>query len=121
MLHAGSPWTRFTISVRRVGKVPVLDLEGPFGAGESLDIFRDWIDKLLREESKNLAVNLGKVPYLDSSGIGVLVGAHTEIEAAGGKCKFFAALPRVLNVLKITHVDKVLDLHEDEASALSSF
>ncbi len=121
MRQPKSPWTRFSITVRQVGNATILDLDGPLGVGESVQVFRDWVDELLAHKTKNFAINLIKVPYIDSSGIGAFVGAHTAIEVAGGKCKFFAALPRVLQVLKMTHVDEVLDVHNDEPSALSSF
>jgi len=121
MRQSGSPWTQFSMAVRQSGNATILDLTGPLGAGESVQIFRDRVDELLKQETRNLAINLVNVPYVDSTGIGVLVGTQTSVEAAGGKCKFYAATPRVLQVLKMTHVDEVLNLHTDEASALTSF
>jgi len=91
------------------------------GTGESLHVFRDEINELLNAGVKNFAINLAEVPYVDSSGIGALVGAHTSIEAAGGKCKFFAAPPRVTRVLEIVRVNEVLHLLKDEMTALAAF
>ena len=110
-----------TIAVRKASNASILDLTGPLGTGGSLQLFRDHVNELLNAGTKNIAINLGKVPYVDSSGIGVLVGAHTSVEAAGGKCKFFAPLPRVMQVLKMVRVDEVLKIFGDEDSALSSF
>ncbi len=86
-----------------------------------MEVFRHQIGELLNAGTKKIAINLAKVPYVDSSGVGALVGAHTSIEAAGGKCKIFAVAPRVMQVLKTVRVDEVLGLFGDEASALSGF
>lgn len=58
---------------------------------------------------------------MDSSGVGAFIGAQTSVEKEGAKCKFFAAREQVIHVLKEVRVDKVLDLVEDEASALVGF
>jgi len=121
MLQRASPWTRFGVTVREAGSAAILDLAGPLGVGESVKTFRERIDEALRRGSKNLAINLVKVPCVDSSGIGALIGAHTAAEAAGGKCIFYGALPNVLRVLKMTRLDQVLHLQKDETSTLSSF
>ena len=121
MVEPANPWTRFAITAREAGSVTVLDLSGPLGVGESARAFRERTDEALRGGAKNLAINLTKVPYVDSSGLGAFVGAHTAAEAVGGKCIFFGALPSVLRVLKITHLDEVLHLQQDETSTLASF
>jgi anti-sigma B factor antagonist len=121
MHQPANPWTRFAVTVREAGGATILDLSGPLGVGESAKAFRERVDEALRRGIKNLAVNLVKVSYVDSSGLGAFVGAHTAAEAAGGKCIFFGALPSVLRVLKITRLDGVLNLQKDETSTLASF
>lgn len=83
MPEPGSNRHRLTITVRESGGVRILDLAGPLNAGESLQAFREHINELLDSGTKNFAVNPAKVNYVDSSGIGTLVGTHTSIEAAG--------------------------------------
>ncbi len=121
MRESESSRYRLTISVRNVGNACVLDLIGPLGTGEPLQVFRAQINELLDAPTRNFAINMTKVPYVDSSGIGVLVGAHTSIEGAGGKCKVFGAIPRVRRLLELVHLEGVLGLFDDEASALASF
>jgi len=69
--------------------------------------------------SNHLAVNLAGVTDLDSSGIGALVRAFTTLKRAGGKCTFFSPNKRVLMLLKMVRLDGVLDIVEDEATALA--
>ncbi len=110
-----------TINVRKAKNATVLDLDGSLIIGKPVETFRDQIRELVNAGTKNLVVNLAGVSHLDSSGIGALVGALTSIEVAGASCKSIAASKRVIQILKTARLDEVLDLHKDEASALSSF
>jgi len=110
-----------TITVRKQNDTAILDLSGNLGLGDAVETFRNKIQELLQAGIKSVAVNLAKVPFVDSSGIGAMVGARTTIESVGGKCCYYAALPRVIHTLDMTRMTEVLELHSDEASALASF
>lgn len=110
-----------TINVRRAGKATILDLSGPLKMGESEKAFRHQVEELLGAGTTNLAVNLAGVPAMDSAGIGALIHTLSGARAAGGKCKFFAPSKRVWRTLKMVRLDKVIELVEDEATALASF
>lgn len=107
------------ISVRKAGRATILDLSGALKLGEAEEAFRNQIQQLIDAGSPNVAVNLSGVTDLDSSGIGALVRALGTIKRAGGKCIFFAPTKRVLMLLKMVRLDTVLDLAEDEATALT--
>lgn len=107
------------IRIRKAGNATILDLDGPLKLGEAQDSFRTQIDQLVEGGSKHVAVNLAGVPDMDSSGIGAMVKAFTNMKRAGGRCTFFAANKRVQMLLKMVRLDGVLDLAEDEATALS--
>ncbi len=110
-----------TINERKVGNATILDLKGPLKLGGPVDTLRSRLQALIGAGSKNLVVNLSEVPDVDSSGIGALMLVYTTTKQAGGKCKFFAAPQRVAQVLKMVRLDRVLELVEDEASALTGF
>lgn len=110
-----------TINVRKAGKATILDLSGPLKMGDAEQAFREQVEQLMGTGAKHLAVNLAGVPEMDSSGIGALVRAFSAVKQAGGKCKFFAAPKRVKQTLRMVRLDTVLDLAEDEASALAGF
>jgi anti-anti-sigma factor len=109
------------INVRNEGDIAILDLEGNLVLGPPVAAFRDQIQDLLETGRKKIIINLRSVGFVDSSGIGAMVGAHTGVESAGGKCKFCSAQPRVVQALKLTHMGEVFDMHEKEAAALASF
>jgi anti-sigma B factor antagonist len=110
---------RVNIGIRRAGPATVLDLTGALKLGESEETFRHQIQQLLDTGSTHLAVNLAGVPDMDSSGIGALVRAFTTVKRAGGKCTFYAPNKRVSMLLKMVRLDSVLDLAQDEATALT--
>jgi len=107
------------INIRKAGRATILDLNGPLKLGEAEELFRDQIQDLVSSGSTYVAVNLSGVTDLDSSGIGALVRSFSTLKRAGGKCTFFAPTKRVVMLLKMVRLDSVLDLVEDEASALA--
>ena len=110
-----------TVTVRTTGNAAILDLKGPLKMGDAEQAFRDQVDELIKSGVRNLAINLAGVPEMDSSGIGALVRAFSAAKQAGGKCKFFSAPKRVKQTIKMVRLDNVLDVVEDEATALASF
>ena len=110
-----------TITVRMTGNAAILDLKGPLKMGDAEQSFRDQVDDLLKQGTRNLAINLAGVPEMDSSGIGALVRAFSAAKQTGGKCKFFSAPKRVKQTIKMVRLENVLELVEDEAAALAGF
>ena len=109
------------INVRTQGDVTILDLEGNLVLGPAVSTFREQLQDLVESGQRKILINLISVAFVDSSGIGSMVGAHTSLESVGGHCAFCSIQPRVLQALKMTHMEEVFELHDKEASALSSF
>ena len=109
------------ITTRKSNDITVLDIGGPFKVGPAIELFHEQVRALQADTPTQLLVNLGGISYMDSSGLGVLVRTYNKITSAGGKCKFCAAPKHVMNILKVVHLDSVLELFDDETSALSSF
>lgn len=107
------------IKTRNVGHTTVLDLTGPLMVGETELEFRQKISELLRDGARRIAINLEGVPEMDSWGLGALVRHCTQVRKAGGRCIFFAPVPRVQQLLKTANLVSVLDIVETEADALS--
>lgn len=109
------------IRVREIGRIAVLDLEGSLRHGNSQDAFREQTQRLIDAGTVQVAINLARVTDLDSAGIGLFVRTLSQFKQCGGNCVFFAATERVRSVLKMVRLDRILDLVEDEASALTKF
>jgi anti-sigma B factor antagonist len=110
-----------TVRVRNVNDVTVVDLSGRLIMGEAIEAVTVQVRDLLGAGTKNLAINLADLTYVDSSGIACLVDLGVQTQKAGGACKFFAAHKRVIQLLRIARIDTKLVFLADESSALASF
>ena len=110
-----------TISERKSGDVTILDVEGKILLGEGDVQLKRKIDELLEKNETKLLVNLANVPYMDSGGLGEIVRSYTTVKRAGGDLKLLNATKRISDLLTITKLITVFDIHEDEAAAVASF
>jgi len=106
---------------RQVGDVTVIDVAGRITLGEGSSVLRDALRDLVSKNQKKILLNLGEVSYIDSSGIGELVSGFTTVTNGGGALKLLNLNKRVKDLLQITKLYTVFDVHEDEASAIRSF
>jgi len=109
------------LTTRQVGDVTVIDVAGRITLGEGSSTLRDALRDLVKKNQKNILLNLKDVTYIDSSGIGELVSAYTTVTNEGGHLKLLGLTHRVKDLLQITKLYTVFDIHEDEAHAVRSF
>lgn len=117
-----------TYNVRQARGVTVVDLGGRIALGEAIAsgsgsgmTLHELIRDLLKQGHKHLLLNLRDVSYVDSSGIGELFGCLTSVRSQGGVLKLASPIERVRNVLHLTKLNTVLEVIEDEATAVQSF
>ena len=110
-----------TLNTRQVGDVSVVDVAGRITLGEGSSALRDTLRGLVSNGQKKILLNLGEVSYIDSSGIGELVSGFTTVTNSGGELKLLNLAKRVKDLLQITKLYTVFDVHEDEAAAVRSF
>jgi len=109
------------ISRREVRGVVVLDLNGPIALGQgNIDLHRE-LRSLIEQDQKRVLLNLAKVSYIDSSGLGELVAGFASIEKNGGEMKMVNLTDRVSELMMITKLLTVFDVFDDEQSAIESF
>ena len=109
------------LTTRQVGDVTVIDVAGRITLGEGSSVLRDAMRDLVSKNQKKILLNLGEVSYIDSSGIGELVSGFTTVTNSGGALKLLNLNKRVKDLLQITKLYTVFDVHEDEAGAIRSF
>jgi anti-sigma B factor antagonist len=108
-------------TARQVDSVTVIDVSGRITLGEGCTQLRQLIRDELGKGDKNILVNLADVTYIDSSGIGELVSAFTAVSNQGGQLKLLHLTKKVHDLLQITKLYTVFDVHDDEAKAIGSF
>src|SRR5215475_10895346 len=106
---------------RDVGQVTVVDLGGRIVLGDGSALLRKTVRQLLDENRTKILINLADVNYIDSSGIGELVHAYTSVRTRGGELKLLHLTRKVHDILQITKLYTVFEVHSDEATAVLSF
>jgi anti-sigma B factor antagonist len=110
-----------TANIRHFGNVAVVDLEGKITLGENTGILRDNLKSLLSQGTKNIVLNMGGVAYVDSAGLGELVGAYTTAANQGGSVKLLNLQTKLRDLMQITKLHTIFATYTDEQEALNSF
>ena len=108
-------------STRLVDGVTIVDLSGRITLGEGSSTLRETVRDLISKGQKSILLNLGDVTYIDSSGIGELVSSFTSVSNQGGKLKLLNLQKKVHDLLQITKLYTVFEVHTDEAAAVRSY
>lgn len=83
---------------------------------------RDTVDRAMeRDRFFNLIFNLEQVSFMDSSGIGVLLGRYRKIRGRGGSMAVCCASGSVMKVLEISGLPKIISFFDSEAAALEHY
>ena len=109
------------IATREVAHVTILDITGRIVLGEEIGSLRDAVRALVAQGKKKIILNLVGVDYIDSSGVGELVGSFTTVRNAGGELKLLNLTQKVHDVLHVTKLYTVFDIKDDEFTAVRSF
>jgi len=109
------------VSTKTEGAVTVVDLNGKITIGEGDVILREAVDKILRGENKKIVLNLARVSYMDSAGIGELVACYKRTREKGGELKLLNPSGKVFDLLQLTKLEEIFETFRDEAEAVRSF
>ncbi len=109
------------LSSRLAGDVTIFDVEGKILLGEGDVEIKEAIDGFLAQGRKKFLLNLAKVPYIDSAGLGQIIRGFTAIRKAGGALKLLSPNPKVIDLLTVTKLVNVFDWYNEELSALGGF
>ena len=101
---------KMTMSIRQVDGVKVVDISGRLELGKESAALRDLICDLLKNGHKQILLNLGDVHYIDSMGLGTLVGAFTTVRKQEGELKLLNLTSKVRDLMQITKLYTVFDI-----------
>lgn len=101
---------RNTLVVRVKGELDMLIAEE----------MREAVDKRLEEKDiKNLILNLEKVTFIDSSGLGAIIGRYKKMAAKDGRMFIVGARPQVEKILYFSGINKLVPLHGSEQEIIN--
>jgi anti-sigma B factor antagonist len=109
------------ITTREVDGVIIVDVVGRITLGKETGALRETVRGLAAQGKKKILLNLAQVDYLDSTGVGELVGSFTTVRNSGGELKLLNLSQKVNDVLHVTKLYTVFDVKDDEFTAVKSF
>jgi len=109
------------ISQREREGVVIVDLDGRLTVGQETGALRETVLKLTNEGRNNIVLNLEKVEYIDSTGLGGLVICFTTVKKNGGALKLLNLNRRNVELLVLTKLQTVFEVFNDEQDAVNSF
>jgi anti-anti-sigma factor len=114
--------SKLTIEERRVDDVVVLSLSGEITADDGDIAFGKRVDDLvLRQGFRKVLVDLAAVTYIDSAGVGIMVGEYKIVRDKGGALKLLNLSQPSHRLLAMMKLRSVFEVFDDEAMAIRSF
>jgi anti-sigma B factor antagonist len=111
----------FRAVTRDVSGVLVIDMDGRITLGEGSTLLRELLREKLDKGQKKIVMNLAGINYIDSTGLGELVSGYRMVKSEGGELKLLNLNKKVSDLLQITKLYTVFDIHNDEEHAVAAF
>lgn len=92
------------VKTREVYGAVIVDIEGHLVGGTNSDSFREFVEGLLEQQKRRIIVNLHKVPWANSQGVGMLIGAHKLVKNAGGELVLANVTDKIHSILSVTRL-----------------
>jgi len=100
--------------------VTIILCSGRITFGEEATALRDTMKRLL-QSTRQIVLNLADVSYIDSGGLGSLVGVYSSAKAGGADIKLTGLSERLRDVLQITKLVTVFEVYDTEEQAIAAF
>lgn len=101
--------------------IAVLELKGRIVLGNDAKNIEWTIDELLKENKNKIVADLAGVTVLDSTGVGIVVVCYARVKKAGGALHIAGANGMVEQTLRMTNVDRLIDLYPSVPEAAAAF
>lgn len=101
------------------GDIVILDVSGKIMGGEETTMFHGKIHEYMNQNKKRIIVDLAKVDWMNSVGLGMLISALTTVKNAGGRL-VLANITKIESVLTITRLISVFEHYDSRDAALKA-
>ena len=109
------------IKERKRDGVAILDVTGKIMGGPDSTSLDGTLKTLIYEGTKNVIVNLEKVNWINSTGLGILISGYTTVRNNGGELKLLKVSGRIQNIFMVSKLHTVFESYNDEEEAVRSF
>ena len=101
--------------------ITIIELSGNVLGGPDASTLNSQLRSLLESKKKKVVVDLAEVSFINSSGLGMLIGGLTTMKNGGGELKLARASEKIKHLLDMTKLSGVFDVHDSVPSAVDSF
>src|SRR5215213_3104879 len=108
------------VEKKHLDNFTILYVEGLIKLGESAEFFSSALENVLKNESTNVIVDFTKIDYIDSTGIGELVGYLGKFTTQNRKLILVNPSERIQKLLKLAKLDAVFKIYNSEEEAVSA-
>ncbi len=109
------------IKEEKKGNVLILTLEGELMGGPEAETFQTTIYRAVEEEAVNIVLDMEQVKWMNSSGLGMIMGALTTLRSSGGDLRMANVSERVHRPIEVTRLDSVIKIYKDRDEAVASY
>jgi anti-sigma B factor antagonist len=120
-LSSGGSTVALKMTDRVVDGVAVVAMDGRIVLGEESTALREKVKSLLASGQKKIVLNMDNVTYIDSSGLGALVAAHTSARSQDALLKLCHLGSKFQEILQVTKLVTVFEVYPTESAAIASF
>jgi len=106
---------------KQMDNAHVLELSGELMGGTDFDTFRTVIDKAIENEQVNVVIDMTKVTWMNSSGLGMMISALTSLRSSGGDIRLANMSERLRRPMEITKLDSVFREFSSVEQAVKSY
>ncbi len=106
---------------REVDGITVVSMDGRIVLGEESNALRERVRGMLGAQKTKIILDMGNVTYIDSAGLGTLVATYHSARQQGATMKLVNLGQKFKEVLQVTKLLTVFEVHDTEAAAVSSF
>jgi anti-sigma B factor antagonist len=108
-------------SAKEVQGVTVISLSGNVLGGPDANALNEQLRTLLDSRKTKVIIDLGDVQFINSSGLGMLIGGMSTMRKGGGELKLARASKKILTLLEMTKLTNLFDVHETVKGAVGAF
>ncbi len=109
------------LKTRTQDGVFILEVKGKVMGGPDAEMFQNAVKEAIAQGNKKFIFDLGGVDWMNSSGLGILIGGLTTIKNAGGELKLANVTEKIQSLFMITKLVTIFDTQETVEEALKKF
>jgi len=109
------------LSSREVGNVMVLEPKGKIMGGPDATVLHDQLHEFIDQNKKKVVIDLAKVDWMNSTGLGILISGLTTLRNNGGELKLANVTDKIQSLLTITKLITVFECYDSVEDSVASF